>query len=122
MGVDRAYSLHEILEAVDRRKVHRAIAKAALKETQIFGSAELSGNGDEGCALALAEVISGGFSGVARIAENAKDVVTELEGLTERRADSAERRYQFVVSSGEARPQHERMFHGVACGLMPDNA
>ena len=59
-------------------------AERAVEERGVGGRGGVEGEGDQDGALALDQVVAGGLAGGGRVAEDAEQVVAELEGLAQR--------------------------------------
>src|SRR5947208_8566406 len=73
----------------------------------------------EQCELALARLVSDRLAGDSGIAEDAEDVVAQLEGLTERQPEGAERIGELVEATRQRRAQMQGPFDRVLPGLVP---
>src|SRR5690606_9092613 len=74
---------------------------------------------DDDRALALPQVVSRWLPGDGRVAEDAEQVVAELERLPEREPEPAAGVELVVVRSGEGCAQHDRVLDGVSRRLRP---
>ena len=61
-------------------------AERAVEERGVGGRGGVEGERDQHGALALDQVVAGGLAGGGRVAEDAEQVVAELERLAERQA------------------------------------
>ncbi len=66
------------------------VPSAASSRAASADGAAVQGEGDEHGALALDQVVAGGLAGRGRVAEDAEQVVTQLEGLAQGKAEGAE--------------------------------
>ena len=65
-------------------------------------------------ALALAQVVSRGLAGACFVAEDAQDVVAQLEGQADREAEASQRVELVSVGASQGGADHERLLHAVA--------
>ena len=94
-------------------------AERAVEEGGVGGGGGVEGEGDQHGALALDQVVAGGLAGGGRVAEDAEQVVAELERLAQRQA---ERRQLRASSSGRGAGERgadvQRPLDGVLRGLV----
>ena len=73
-GADQVAQLGDLVD------VERG-AEGGVEATALLGGERVERQGDQDGALALDEVVAGGLAGRRRVAEDAEDVVAQLEGL-----------------------------------------
>ena len=104
------------------RKQRAGGERVGREAVELAGELRIGGHRrrEQGCELALAEVVADRLAGDGGVAEHVEQVVAQLEGLAER-----ERRYavsgsgEVVEPAGERRTQVQRPLHGVLAGLVP---
>ena len=65
-------------------------AEASVEQRGVGGGRAVEGQRDQHGALALDQVVAGGLAGGGRVAEDAEQVVAQLEGLAERQPERRE--------------------------------
>jgi hypothetical protein len=82
------------------------------------GVGRLERHRDQGRALALAQVVAGGLAGDGRVAEDAQDVVAQLERLAERQAVAGVAVEDGLLGAGEHRAEVQRLLDRVLGALV----
>ena len=89
------------------------------EQTCVLRSDELPRQSQQHRRLALAQVLADRLAGRGLVAEDAEQVVTQLEGLAERPAEGAEGLDEVGVGAGEDRAEVQGALDGVRARLVP---
>ena len=103
--IDGAAVADRGLQHRDLLGVERRIAEQFVDEPGCRAGQLLPREGDQHGALALAQVVAGGLAGHRGVAEDAEQVVAQLERDAERKAERAQRRDLRERAAGERRAE-----------------
>ena len=120
--IHRAGVAHRGLQHCDLIGVEVRVADEFVEDPQRRARQLLAGQRDQHGALALAQVVASGLAGLGLVAEDAEDVIAQLERDAERQAEIAERAHLRQGALRQGGAEGEGRLDAVLRRLVDDDA